>query len=353
MSNLCKCGCGFFVSGSNDYVHGHNRRGLASYTSGNKWSMYHYKCAECGTIEIPHAGKGLCVSCYKKYLYNLDKIKWSRNYKRCRKCGTTERPHSANGLCGTCYANKLNRKKGIPKRNIGAWSWYYKKCKKCGTTKRHHSGHGLCVDCLETSKRDLSNAVECPVCSVKVNNLNQHLAMRAKKCNTHKKYQYDRFKIYFDSDLNLDDISKELNMERHSVTRQFITYFGEEETRKRNEIVRRCNISEKAIINKNYKNMYGTLVEYESPNQGVITLRSKIEVVFADTLKNKSWWYERDSFPYLDREGKRHTYTPDFYIEEDDVYIEVKGNNLVDEDVLYKIDWINKNTDKRIELKVL
>lgn len=353
MKRVCKCGCGKEVKGINEYIHGHNRRGLASYTSGEKWSMYYDRCQKCGTVEKPHAGKGLCSSCYAKDLYVKDKPRWSKQYDACLGCGRTDRPHSAKGLCGSCYGNELNRKKGKPKRNFGGWSWYYDKCQKCGTTEKPHIGKGLCEDCYATIGRDLKDAVKCPVCKVKVNNLNQHLSMKAKKCEKHYKYQYNRFKIYFNSDMNLHVISKELGMDRHAVTRQFITYFGKEKTEYRNEMVKRCNISEKAVINKNYKNMYGTLVKYESPNQGTITLRSKIEAKFADRLQGKSWWYERDSFPYIDKDGKRRTYTPDFYIEEENLYIEVKGDNLVNDEVNYKLDWINNNTDKRIELRVL
>jgi hypothetical protein len=247
----------------------------------------------------------------------------------------------------------MNRRKGKLKRNIGGWSWYYNECKNCGTKERPHASQGLCVDCLDMSERDLSNAIKCPVCGVMVNKLSQHLVMRAKKCRKHYKYQYNKFKMYFNSDLGLKDIAKELNTERHHVTNQFINYFGKKLTRERNERIRRCNISEKSVLNKNYKNVYGTLIEYEYPNQGVITLRSKLEAKFADSLSEKSWWYERDSFPYIDKNGVRRTYTPDFYIDEDDVYVEIKGNNLIKEGDLYKINWVNNNTNKEVKLLIM
>jgi len=41
--DFCKCGCGEEVKEGNLYVHGHNRRGLASYTHGDRWSMKHDK----------------------------------------------------------------------------------------------------------------------------------------------------------------------------------------------------------------------------------------------------------------------------------------------------------------------
>lgn len=353
VKELCKCGCGGIVQYGNEYIHGHNRRGLVSYTSGTKWSMVYNKCVKCGAVDRPHAGKGMCTYCYKKFFYKKDKVKWSKKYDSCIMCRRVDRPHKAKGLCNACYVNELNRKKGKQKRNLHGWSWYYDECQECGTTQKPHAGKGLCVDCYALTKRNSENIVTCPVCGIKVNKLNQHLVMKAKKCNKHFKYQHDRLKMYFESDLSLSSISEELEMDKHAITRQFITYFGKTATYHRNEVVRRCNISEKAVINKNYKNMYGTLVKYTSPNQGIIVMRSKIESEFAATLEGKNWWYERDSFPYIDNNGKRRTYTPDFYIEEDDLYVEVKGNNLVDDVVMYKINWINKNTDKRIELKVL
>jgi AraC-like DNA-binding protein len=303
------------------FVHGHNRAGMPSYTSGDRWSMKYDACVECGTKETKHYGKGLCICCYKKLVYKLKKYgffeKWSEKYDCCIECGRIDRPHKAHGLCGTCYASYLNRKKGRPKRNFGAWSWYYDRCQKCGTTERPHVKSGLCYDCYE--------------------------------------YQHKRFKMYFDSDLNLADISKELGMDRHSITRQFIKYFGQEKTQKRNELIRRCNISEKAIINKNYKNMYGTIVEYKSPNQGIVRLRSKLEAKYAKHLddSNIDWYYEYKSFPYLDSKDIRRTYTPDFYLPVEDKYIEVKGKNLINEKDTHKINWVKQHAELDIEIQTV
>lgn len=319
-----------------------------------RWSNKYDKCKACGTVDTKHYGHGLCIKCYKKMKYLFKRTgkwgAWSNGYDRCIICGRIDRPHAAKGMCNTCYHNSLNRKKGVKKRNFGAWSWYYDKCQQCGTVDRPHASNGLCVDCVEVNKRDLTDAVPCPVCGVKAKSINQHLAMRAKKCEEHKKYQHYRFKIYFESDMNLHAIGKELGMDRHAVTRQFITYFGEKETEERNERIRRCNISEKAIINKNYKNMYGTIVDYISPNQGEIKLRSKIEAKFADSLGDRSWWYERDSFPYLDMEGVRRTYTPDFYLEDEDKYYEVKGHDLLSDEDLHKINWVREHANLNIEI---
>lgn len=355
--DLCKCGCGFHVVDGNEYIHGHNRRGMVSYTAGGRWSIKYDKCVKCNTIDYPHQAYGLCTSCYCKKLYNNRKhkkfVRWSHAHDKCIECGRSDRPHAAKGLCGTCYTNHLSRKKGKPKRNFGGWSWYYDKCQQCGTTKRPHAANGLCIDCYRIP--DNKEKHECPVCGAKVNSLNQHLAMRAKKCDKHRKYQHKRFKMYFDSDLNLSDISKELKMDRHSITRQFIEYFGQEKTQKRNELVRRCNISEKAIINKNYKNMYGTIVEYKSPNQGIVRLRSKLEAKYAKHLNNGNidWYYEYKSFPYLDSKGIRRTYTPDFYLPVENKYIEVKGKNLINEKDTHKINWVKQHAELDIEIQTV
>ena len=357
--NLCKCGCGRKARPGNMFVHGHNRAGMPSCTSGDRWSMKYDACVKCGTIEKKHVGKGLCTKCHRALRYRLKKEgqieKWSRKHDKCIECSRSDRPHAANGRCGICYVNYLNRKKGKPKRNFGAWSWYYDKCQKCGTTERPHAKSGLCYDCYEASKRDLSNSVVCPVCGAEVNKLNQHLAMRSKKCKKHDRYQHKRLKMYFDSDLNLADIGKELEMDRHSITRQFIKYFGKEKTQKRNELIRRCNISEKAVINENYKNMYGTIIEYKSPNQGIIKLRSKLESKYAKYLddSNIDWYYEYKSFPYLDLAGVRRTYTPDFYLPAEDKYIEVKGKNLINEKNIYKMNWIKQHTELNIEVQTV
>jgi len=202
--SLCACGCGKEVKDGNNYIHGHNRKGLSSYTSGDRWSVKYDRCVVCGTTNYPHNGKGLCVKCYKVIRYKAKKNnegKWSRKYDECIKCGTNVMPHKAKGLCTRCYENSLNRKKGKKMRNFGAWSWYYDKCKKCGTTKVKHAKDGLCINCYDQAKRELSECFPCPVCGVMVKNINQHLSMKSKTCKKHEDYQRSMFKQYFDSDL--------------------------------------------------------------------------------------------------------------------------------------------------------
>ena len=352
--DLCKCGCGEKVKEGNLYIHGHNRHGLASYTSGEKWAIEYDYCISCGSIKYEHQGNGLCKKCYSKNFYQLKKSnvgKWAKDYDCCIDCGRTDRPHQANGRCGTCYGNNLNRQKGIKKRNFGAWSWYYDKCKKCGTTERPHAAEGLCHDCYEASKRDFSDSYEiCPVCNAKVVKLNQHMSMRAKKCNDHKKYQHDLFEMYFKSDLGLDDIAKELKSERHVVTANFRKYFGEKETEERNQLVKSCLCSENAAINYNPKNKYGTITYYDSLNNGKVRFRSKLEKQFAEFLDGSGvrWVYEQNSFPYIDKKGKRRTYTPDFYFVDEDRYIEIKGYKKSDDE--YKV---NKLKEIGINIKII
>lgn len=341
--SLCKCGCGEEVKAGNKYIHGHNRAGAVSHTSGDKWAMDYEQCVECGTIKRPHVAKGLCTKCNRRYRYTVKKSGigiWSQKYDKCISCKTTDRPHKSNGLCTRCSSNNESRKKGIRVRNFGAWSWYHDKCIKCGTTKLEHAGNGLCYDCYEMSKRDLTKCEPCPVCGVLVEKLNQHLTMKSKNCKEHYDYQYRMFKQYFDSDLSLGDIALEIDVDRHSITRNFIKFFGKEETKRRNELVRGCNISEKAKINYNNKNRFGTLVDYTSPNQGDIRLRSKLEAKYATFLDDSKvdWYYESKSFPYLDKTGKRRTYTPDFYLPKEDKFIEIKGFRKSDDD--YKVNYL-------------
>jgi len=261
---LCKCSCDQGTKGGNDYIHGHNQRGKVSYTSNGRWAVNYDCCSECGTTEIAHNSHGLCKRCYRRKLYLLKKEKegrWSKLYVKCVGCGKIDRPHKAKGLCDRCYSNETNRNHDKKRWNFGAWSWYYDECKKCGTTNVEHAANSLCKSCYDQEKRNVGSCIPCPVYAVMVNKLNQHLTMKAKKCEKHYEYQKEMFSKYFESDLNLKDISDELGgMDRHTITIQFVRFFGKEKTKIRNEKVRCCNISEKAVINNNYKNRFGTVV---------------------------------------------------------------------------------------------
>lgn len=354
--NLCACGCGVEVKSGNMYIHGHNRRGLASYTSSGRWAMKHDRCIKCGTTESKHVGCGLCSKCHKKSRYAFKKAekfdRWSKKYDRCRDCGRTDRPHQARGRCSTCYVNNTNRKQGKLKRNFGCWSWYYDECRSCGTTERQHTKDGLCIDCYKALERDINNLVKCPVCGTEVNKLNQHMTMRAKRCAQHFKYQHDRLQKCFNSDLSVKELSEKLNMSRHAITRLFIRYFGEDKTKLRNELTRRWCISKAAKVNFNHKNMYGTVIYHESPNQGVIRMRSKLEGLYADKLteSNIDWWYEKYRFHYINKNGLKRTYTPDFYLPESDVHVEVKSKTFLTAAMLDKIERVRNYNDITLEI---
>jgi hypothetical protein len=96
-------------------------------------------------------------------------------------------------------------------------------------------------------------------------------------------------------------------------------------------------------IGFNSKNRFGTVVYYGSLNNGKVRFRSKLEEKYAKSLDKSGvkWFYEYKSFPYIDKNGKRRTYTPDFYLVASDKYIEVNG--FEKEDDQYKIDYLRNN----------
>lgn len=83
-----------------------------------------------------------------------------------------------------------------------------------------------------------------------------------------------------------------------------------------------------------YSTCWGKTSKYNTPNQGIVTMRSTWEVRVADYLTelDKDWLYE----PYTFKLTEAVSYRPDFYIPEDDLYIEVKGR-LLPKDII-KID---------------
>ena len=69
--------------------------------------------------------------------------------------------------------------------------------------------------------------------------------------------------------------------------------------------------------------IWGKIVKYETPNQGVVTMRSTWEASTADYLthNNFDWYYEVTTFKL----SELLSYRPDFYLPELNLYIEVKG----------------------------
>jgi predicted nuclease of restriction endonuclease-like RecB superfamily len=94
---------------------------------------------------------------------------------------------------------------------------------------------------------------------------------------------------------------------------------------------RENNIFKKPLVYNNSKKSY-----YKN-----IYMRSGWEIKYAQYLdkKNIRWEYERDTFKLKDT-----TYTPDFYLNEQNIYVEIKG--LMHADAYFKIkEFILNNPD--------
>ena len=99
------------------------------------------------------------------------------------------------GLCENCWQYKLRRDNGQPEQSKSGWSLYYERCIKCGTAEKEHYANGMCYDCYEETKREERFGADlgsCPVCGIKVAKLQQHVAMKSKKCTNHRKF-YNKF----------------------------------------------------------------------------------------------------------------------------------------------------------------
>lgn len=85
---------------------------------------------------------------------------------------------------------------------------------------------------------------------------------------------------------------------------------------------------------RGYNNCWGRTLDYVTPKQGKVKMRSTWEAATADHLTELglSWFYEPQTFKLTDTVS----YKPDFYIPDLDLYIEVKGR-LKEED-LSKVD---------------
>jgi hypothetical protein len=67
-----------------------------------KWSLEYEKCIGCNRDNIQHRARGLCQTCYLKWMHANSK-KWALNYDKCIICGTTKIHHLAKGKCLRCY----------------------------------------------------------------------------------------------------------------------------------------------------------------------------------------------------------------------------------------------------------
>lgn len=88
---------------------------------------------------------------------------------------------------------------------------------------------------------------------------------------------------------------------------------------------------------------------------GIIIVRSRWEAIFIKNFlekKNLRWEYEMRTISLPDG----HTYTPDFYLEDDDVFIEIKGyergpsleNVNIARNMGYKILYLNGKTLEKV-----
>lgn len=66
---------------------------------------------------------------------------------------------------------------------------------------------------------------------------------------------------------------------------------------------------------------------YKSPIAGRVHYQGSYEKSFMEYLDGKrfNWIKCRERFPYIGADGKSHTYNPDFYLPDHDLYVEVKG----------------------------
>lgn len=78
------------------------------------------KCISCKEVMLPtpssiHRDKKFCSnSCHTKYLWKIGTLKgkildkWSKKFDQCIQCQTVEKPHYGNGLCMTCFNKSYN-----------------------------------------------------------------------------------------------------------------------------------------------------------------------------------------------------------------------------------------------------
>lgn len=78
-----------------------------------KWLEKYPVCIGCGRDweTVTHSSKGRCRGCARKAQYKgngKDKNRevWAKDYDCCQKCGTIEVIHAGGGLCRTCYSNE-------------------------------------------------------------------------------------------------------------------------------------------------------------------------------------------------------------------------------------------------------
>lgn len=353
---LCECECGEELFPTQKrFKHGHNRKGLISCTTKGRWAMKYDCCQECGTVDRKHQRDGLCTNCARRALYHgkIEKKRqyiktWSRKHIKCIDCGTKDRPHHGNGRCARCHMNNLNRQIGIPKKDISGWAWYHKRCRNCKTKEIPHAAYGLCDRCYLSKRQKTNNDKTCPVCTVPINKLFQHISMMAKSSKEHKKY-LEKQELIAKELFYTDKTSQELS-EVHSFGKRFILktwhkYLSDEEIIERGEKIRISKIQGEFhyLHGKPFPAIQPNITEYKTPTGEIYKMKSSWEVKLASLLDKKQikYLYEPKGFSYLDSEGTERYYWPDFYLSESNVYVEVKG--FMDKLSKWKIQSFKKN----------
>lgn len=85
--------------------------------------------------------------------------------------------------------------------------------------------------------------------------------------------------------------------------------------------------SKASVFNNFWEYRSKNPVLYESKNNGLVKLDSTWELKVAKRLdeKNLEWYRPKIGLPYIDKEGRKRTYIPDFYVPEFKCFIEVKS----------------------------
>lgn len=148
---------------------------------------------------------------------------------------------------------------------------------------------------MNTNSNMIKTKKICPVCGKVVNNLNQHISMMSKSCKAHDAYQYGRLESCFNSESSLSEISTLLGIERHSLTKLFKLYFGNNKTVGRNEFNRRNSISNKKSGKSNTRTK--TSISYE-------TIKKSFEVEGYKLLSTE-YINNRQKLKYVCKNGHR------------------------------------------------
>jgi hypothetical protein len=159
---------------------------------------------------------------------------------------------------------------------------------------------------------------------------------------------------YKDHNKSAKDVGEELGIIGSAVVDILSKYMDREEIVKRGR-----KISGSKVKGENHHN-FGKSIAHPSKfcypftdrlNRS-FTFRSSWEVAYARYLDRMKfhWDYEPSRFAYYTTDGNKHTYCPDFLVDELGGYVEIKG--LMTDIDQYKIDQFRKN-NSNLKLTVL